>query len=230
MKWKELLTRKRLLLSLVAVATLATIFVLYATMHTTTTPTSSGTSIPALPTETHVAETQVGDLMQAFGVTDSGTPSSSVTANQLVGNSQVRQGRGGAGFGAVVDDGSPPTQLADNSYVDSSPPTNTDADLVVRGSDGKGSGTAPDDFTKILLANNDYPKHDHDFQAFESHFSSGGGPDVSVGGGPDSIASDRSSGDLNEPQTSHAPEPASMLLLGTALVGAAVFARKLKKM
>ena len=226
MKWKELLTRKRLLFSLVAVATIATIFVLYATMHTATTPTSSGTNIPALPTETHV-----GDLVQAFGVTGSGTPSSSFTANQLVGNSQVRQGRGnvgfakpfgGSGLATPQDDASLTTQLADNSNVDSSPPTNTDADHVMHGSDGKGSGTAPDDFTKILLANNDYPKYDHDFQAFESH--------VSVGGGPESIASDRSSGDLNEPQTSHTPEPASMLLLGSALVGFAVFARKLKKM
>ena len=222
MKWKELMTRKRLLFSLVAVATLATSFILYATMHTTNTPLSGGTNIPALPTETHV-----GDILQAFGGTGSGTPSGSFTANQLVGNSQVRQGHGGAGFGAVVDDGSPTTQLADNSDVDSSLPTNTDADQVVHGSDGKGSGTAPDDFTKILLANNDYPKHDLDFQAFESQ--------VSFGGGPASIASDRSSGDLNkpqtsEPQTSQTPEPASMLLLGTALVGVAVFARKLKKM
>ena len=225
MKWKELMTRKRLLFSLVAVATLATSFILYATMHTKTTHTSAGTSIPALPTDT-----DGGDVLLAFGGTDSRTPSGSVTANQPADNSQVRQGHGGADFGAVVDDGSPPTQLADNSDVDSSPPTNTDADQVVHGSDGKGSGTAPDDFTKILLANNDYPKHDHDFQAFESHVSVGGGPDVSVGGGPDSIASDRSSGDLNEPQTSHTPEPASMLLLGSALVGFAVFARKLKKM
>ena len=218
MKWKELMTRKKFLFSLVAVATLATSFVLYATMNTTDPPTSAGTNKTALPTET-----DGGDVLQAFGVTGSGKSSSSFTANQLVGNSQVRQGHGGAGFETVVDEGSPPTQLADNS----DPATNTDADQVVHGSDGKGSGTAPDDFTKILLANNDYPKHDLDFQAFENQGS--------VGGGPGSMSSHRSTGELNEPrssepQTSHTPEPASMLLLGSALVGVAVFARKLKKM
>ncbi len=221
MKWKELMTRKRLLFSLVAVATIATSFILYATLHNTTPPTSAGTSIPALPTDTHG-----GDVLQALGVTGSGIPSGSVTPNELVGNSQVRQGHGGAGFGAVVDDGSPPTQLADNSDVDSSPPTN--ADQVVHGSDGKGSGKDPEDFTTILLANNDYPEHDRDFQAFESHGS------VGVGVGPErSIASGKSSGDLNEPstsepQTSHTPEPASMLLIGSALVSLAVFRRRQK--
>lgn len=214
-KWKQLTTRKRLLsLSLVVVATLATIFAFYAIMHTTTPPTSAGTSIPALP-----ANTDGGDILQAFGGTDSGTPADNFTRNQIAGNSQARQNRGRTGFGTVLYDGSLPTQLADDSDADSSPATN--ANQVVHGSDGKGSDRPPDDFTPILLANNAYPKYDYDFRAIES----GGG----VGQGTESTASDTSPGSVDNEPRSHVPEPASMLLLGSALVGVAVFGRKLKK-
>ena len=221
MKWKELMTRKRLLFSLVAVATIATSFVLYATMHTTTTPMSGGNSISASPTDTPGE-----DLQQALGITGSGSPSGGVTPNQTANNSQVRQGLAGTGLATPLYDGSLSIQLADNSNNVSRPAMKAETDQVVHGSNGKGSGKDPKDFTPILLANNDYPEHDRDFQALESH--------VSVGGGPESIVSGKSSGDLNEPstsepQTSHTPEPSSMLLLGSALVGLAVFRRKLRK-
>jgi hypothetical protein len=229
MKWKEVMKRRKLLsLSVVAVATLATMFFLYSTIRTTTPPTSADTS-PALPTNA-----DGGDVLQALGSTGSGTPPGSFTPNQLAYNFDVDSSvatKAGAGHVVQGSDGTGSNTLAEdfNDYPE------YDYDFqaiesggdVGQGSDGTGSNsnTPPEDFTPILLANNDYPGYDYDLQAGIQSRGIESGGDVGQGRGSKSTAPDTSPGSVNE-APSHVPEPASMLLLGSALVGIAVFGRK----
>ena len=91
------------------------------------------------------------------------------------------------------------------------------------GSNLKGSERSLEDFTAFLLAKHAYPGYDYDIQATD-----GGGSLGSVGPEPVSTGRDISSGNIDNAPPTHAPEPSSMFLLGTALVGNAVFGRKLK--
>ena len=218
MRWKGPRKRNRLLfLSTVPVATLAIIFILQATMHTSPLSTSPlGPTNPALLTSSDGS-----DILQPLSGTSSSTPAANFTGNQIANDSPVMQILRGTDS-EMVDGDSPSTHFADNSGIDSSHATN--AEELVYGPERTGPDTSADDFIPILLANNAYPKYDYDFEAIQ------GRGDLSAGQALENVAPDTSSGGVdNEPLSSHAPEPATMLLLGSALVGVAVFGRKLRK-
>ena len=214
MKWKELMklmNRKRLLFwSLVAVATLATLFASYVFNRTTTQATYKGSKgVHTFPTNTdgHV-------VLHGFDGTGSVTPPDGFTPFQLADNSQVRQGSGATG--------STPSQLADNSDDSSSSTQNPKGGDVGQGSHTTNSETSSDSdgaSSPTLLVQNNYTEHDRDIQS-SSH---------GVGQGPQSTVSDTPSGSGGSEPPSHVPEPASMLLVGSGLIGLAAFARKLRK-
>ena len=200
MKWKELMKRKRLLsLSLVAIATLATIFISHAIKRITTQRTDNDQ-----PTYTFPINTDGDQVVQGFDSTDSGTPlGNGPTSTQLADNSEVVHGSDGTGSGIFFDNTSALTQLTDDSDDDSGPTTNA-------------SKTSLDDASMtIQLADTKYPDYDLDLQIYRNSDGTGSGTVIST---PD-----------EQPPHSPVPEPSAMLVLGSGLMGLVAVGKKLRK-
>ncbi len=216
MKWKKLMKSKKLFsLLLAGVVIFATIFVSYAIKHDIS---QSYQSIYAGTNRDEVAgefDSLYPEILLGNGL----------TSGWLAGRSELVQKSNGANSGASSGSGSALAQLVHNNYFefdyDDFQINENGVQLVQKSDDmnSKTSSSSHGGWTSTLLFDNYYSNYDRDFRINKMGNSvaqkSAHSPEMS------SPAHDRS--------PSAAPEPATVILFGSGLLGLAALRKRLRR-